>query len=138
MLFRSQGVTAEVEVQAPQRPHLYSQRLHRTHQHLEKILPCQALCLRHLQSLPKTISLNCVPPEEYTPCSPRIRQDIGLRIDSKVRSNHLTVGVKFAKCPPFFQADGYISFPDFEKFCQSHETYEVRDDQRHERTAVKT
>lgn len=36
------------------------------------------------------------------------------------------------------QQDGYISFPDFEKFCQSHEAYEVRDDQRHERTAVKT
>ncbi|OCL03850.1 hypothetical protein AOQ84DRAFT_381208 [Glonium stellatum] len=36
------------------------------------------------------------------------------------------------------QQDGYISFPDFEKFCQSRDAYEVRDDQRHERAAVKT
>jgi hypothetical protein len=35
------------------------------------------------------------------------------------------------------QQDGYISFPDFEKFCQTRE-YESRDEHRHERTAVKT
>ena len=31
-------------------------------------------------------------------------------------------------------ADGYISFPDFEKFCQSQNPY----DQHREHTAVKT
>ncbi|OCK81275.1 hypothetical protein K432DRAFT_295881 [Lepidopterella palustris CBS 459.81] len=36
------------------------------------------------------------------------------------------------------QQDGYISFPDFEKFCQNRDDYEGHNEQCHERTTVKT